>query len=252
MSRVSIIAGNWKMNKTVAESVEFVEAVKDKLPQTDQVESVICAPALSLWAMKEAKQDSVLKLGAENCHWEDSGAFTGETSPQALGALELDYVIIGHSERRQYNHETDEEINQKAHAIFNHQMLPIICCGESLETYEAGMAKEYVSQQIREALKGLSEDQAKTLVIAYEPIWAIGTGKSATQEDAQNMCAVIRQVLVELYDQEVADATRILYGGSVKVDNITDYMKCSDVDGALVGGASLKADSYLALVEAVK
>lgn len=252
MSRKPIIAGNWKMNKTAAEAREFIEAVKNQVPANELVDSVVGAPNLFVEGMTKGTKDSELKVAAQNCYFEDEGAYTGETSPKALGALGVDYVIIGHSERRDYFHETDEEVNKKAHAIFRNGMLPIICCGESLETYEAGKAEEFVGGQIKAALKDLSADQVASLVLAYEPIWAIGTGKSATKDDAQKMCAHIRSVVAGEFSQDVADKVRIQYGGSVKPENIADYMACPDVDGALVGGASLKVDSFLALLEAVK
>ena len=252
MTRKPIIAGNWKMNKTVEEAIEFVNAVKDKLPSSDVVESVIGAPALLLNGVKFFSQDSALKTAAQNCYFEDAGAFTGETSPQALSALGVDYVIIGHSERREYFHETDEDINKKVHAIFRNGMTPIVCCGESLETYEAGEAVAFVGAQVSAALKGLTEEQVKSLVIAYEPIWAIGTGKSATQDDAQKMCAAVREVVAKDFGQAAAEAVRVQYGGSVKPENIAEYMACPDVDGALVGGASLQPESFLALLEGVK
>ncbi|MDO4814078.1 MAG: triose-phosphate isomerase [Gemella sp.] len=250
--RKPIIAGNWKMNKTVAEAIQFVEAVKGKLPSSDSVESVVGAPALLLNAVKHFSEGSELKVSAQNCYFEDEGAFTGETSPKSLSALGVEYVIIGHSERRDYFHETDEDINKKAHAILRNGMLPIICCGETLEQYEANEAEAVVSRQVSAALKGLTAEQVAASVIAYEPIWAIGTGKSATQDDAQKMCKAVRDVVAKDFGQEVADKVRVQYGGSVKPENIKEYMACPDVDGALVGGASLQPDSFLALLEAVK
>ncbi|MBS4750443.1 triose-phosphate isomerase [Carnobacteriaceae bacterium zg-ZUI78] len=250
--RKPIIAGNWKMNKTVDEAVRFVEAVKDKLPSSDIVESVVGAPALLLNGVKFFSADSPLKVAAQNCFWKDEGAYTGETSPKSLSAMGVDYVIIGHSERREYFHETDEEINLKAHAIFNNGMVPIICCGETLEQYEANQAEEVVSRQVSAALNGLTQEQVKQTVIAYEPIWAIGTGKSATQDDAQKMCKAVRSVVEKLFGQDAAEAVRVQYGGSVKPENIAEYMACPDVDGALVGGASLVPESFLALLEGVK
>lgn len=250
--RKPIIAGNWKLNKTVQEAVDFVLAVKDKLPASQTVESVIGAPALLLATVVAASEGSELKAAAQNTYFEDSGAFTGETSPHALADLGVSYVIIGHSERREYFHETDEDINKKAHAIFRNNMIPIICCGETLAQYEAGQAKEVVSAQVRAALSGLSEAQVKQTVIAYEPIWAIGTGRSATQDDAQTMCAAVREVVADVYGTVAADAVRVQYGGSVKPENIKDYLACPDVDGALVGGASLQPDSFLALLEGVQ
>ncbi|MBF0713758.1 triose-phosphate isomerase [Gemella sp. GH3.1] len=240
------------MNKTVAEAIEFVNAVKDRLPSEDVVDSVIGAPALLLNGVKHFSTGSVLKTAAQNCYFEDEGAFTGETSPKSLAALGVDYVIIGHSERRDYFHETDEDINKKAHAIFRNEMLPIICCGETLEQYEKGQAVEVVSNQVSKALNGLTAEQVEISVIAYEPIWAIGTGKSATQDDAQKMCKAVRDVIARDFGQEVADKVRVQYGGSVKPENIKDYMACPDVDGALVGGASLQPDSFVALLEGLK
>ncbi|BBA93072.1 triose-phosphate isomerase [Streptococcus ruminantium] len=248
MSRKPIIAGNWKMNKTAAEAREFVEAVKAHIPSSDVVETVIGSPALFIEGMKKGVKGTDLKVAAQNCYFEDFGAYTGENSPATLAALEVDYVIIGHSERRDYFHETDEDINKKAHAIFKNGMTPIICCGESLETYEAGKAVEFVGAQVSAALKDLTAEQVTSLVIAYEPIWAIGTGKSATKDDAQNMCKAVRDVVAADFGQEVADKVRVQYGGSVKPENIAEYMACPDVDGALVGGASLEAESFLALL----
>ena len=252
MSRKPIIAGNWKMNKTLSEAQAFVEAVKNNLPSSDKVESVIGAPALFLAPMAYLRQGSELKLAAENSYFENAGAFTGENSPAAIVDLGVEYIIIGHSERREYFHETDEDINKKAKAIFANGMLPIICCGESLETYEAGKAAEFVGAQVSAALAGLTAEQVAASVIAYEPIWAIGTGKSASQDDAQKMCKVVRDVVAADFGQEVADKVRVQYGGSVKPENVASYMACPDVDGALVGGASLEAESFLALLDFVK
>lgn len=246
--RKPIIAGNWKMNMNPVQTVEFVNAVKDNLPCGCKVESVIAAPAVDLAALIEAAKGSNLKVAAENCYFEDEGAFTGETSPKVLKEMGVDYVVIGHSERRDYFHETDEDINKKAHAIFKNSMTPILCCGESLETREAGKEKEWVEAQIVAGLKDLSAQQVSQLVIAYEPIWAIGTGKTATADQAQEICAVVRQTVAKLYDQTVADAVRIQYGGSVKPENVKELMAKEDIDGGLVGGASLIPESYLQLV----
>lgn len=252
MSRKPFIAGNWKMNKNPQEAQAFVEAVAGKLPSADLVEAAIAAPAVDLNALIWFSKDSSLKVAAQNCYFENEGAFTGETSPKVLAEMGTDYVVIGHSERRDYFHETDEDINKKAKAIFANGLLPIICCGESLETYEAGKAVDFVGSQVSKALAGLSEEQVSSLVIAYEPIWAIGTGKSATQDDAQKMCKAVRDVVAADFGQAVADKVRIQYGGSVKPENVAEYMACPDVDGALVGGASLEADSFLALLDFVK
>mgnify|MGYP000282139043 CR=1 FL=1 len=252
MSRTPIIAGNWKLHMNPEQTTEFVNAVKDKLPDPSKVESLICAPAVDLDALRKAAEGSNLHTGAENAYFEVEGAFTGETSPKVLNEMGIDYCIIGHSERRGYFHETDEDINKKAKAIFANGMLPIICCGESLETYEAGKAAEFVGAQVSAALAGLTAEQVASTVIAYEPIWAIGTGKSASQDDAQKMCKVVRDVVAADFGQEVADKVRVQYGGSVKPENVAEYMACPDVDGALVGGASLEAESFLALLDFVK
>lgn len=246
--RTPIIAGNWKMNMNPEQTAEFVKAVKDKLPKATEVESVIAAPAVDLPALLENAKGSELKVAAENCYFEDEGAFTGETSPKVLKEMGVDYVIIGHSERRDYFHETDEDINKKAHAIFNNGMTPIVCCGESLETREAGKAEEWVQAQVKAALKDLTAEQVSNLVIAYEPIWAIGTGKTATSDQAEEICAVVRKTVADLYDQGVADKVRIQYGGSVKPANVKELMAKPNIDGGLVGGASLVPESYLELV----
>ncbi len=250
--RKPIIAGNWKMNHTVASAKEFIEAVKNNVPANDKVDSVIGAPALFLQELVESAKGTDVKISAQNCYWEDKGAFTGETSPLALEELGVDYVIIGHSERREYFHETDEEINKKAKAILAHNMTPIICCGETLEQRESGITAEWISGQITKALEGLTADQVAGLVLAYEPIWAIGTGKSSSAEIADETCGVVRQTVEKLYGKETAEAVRIQYGGSVKPGNIAEYMAKENIDGALVGGASLEADSFLALLDAVK
>ncbi|AZP03239.1 triose-phosphate isomerase [Jeotgalibaca ciconiae] len=250
--RKPIIAGNWKMNKTAEEAHAFIEAVKNEVPSNDKVDSVVGSPALYLEKMVNDSKDTDLKIAAQNCYFEDEGAFTGEISPKALGTLGVNYVIVGHSERREYFHETDEEINKKAHAIFRNNMIPIICCGETLEQREAGETADWIKGQITNALKDFTEGQVANLVIAYEPIWAIGTGKSSTAEDANETCGVVRQTVRELYNADTADKVRIQYGGSVKPENIQEYMSQEHIDGALVGGASLEAESFLQLLEAVK
>lgn len=250
--RKPIIAGNWKMNKTLAEAVDFAKAVKNAVPANDVVDSVIGSPALFLASLAEELKGSEVKLAAQNSYWENAGAFTGENSPAAIADLGVQYVIIGHSERREYFHETDEEINKKAKAIFANGMTPILCCGESLETYEAGQTAEWIEGQITAGLADLTDEQVSNLVIAYEPIWAIGTGKSADANIADEICGVVRATVEKLYGENVAQAVRIQYGGSVKPENIAEYMAKENVDGALVGGAALEADSFLALLEAVK
>ena len=250
MSRKPIIAGNWKMNKSLEEAVEFVKEVQDKLPDASVVESVIGAPALFLPTMIQTRTNDQLVIAAQNCYTEDAGAFTGEISPKSLAEVGVQYVIIGHSERREYFNESNQFINEKAKAIFRNGMLPIICCGESLEQRESGETEPWIKEQITEALAGLTADQVKQLVIAYEPIWAIGTGKSSSAELANETCGFIRSVVEELYSQDVANAVRIQYGGSVKPDNIAQYLAEEHIDGALVGGASLEPTSFIQLLEA--
>ncbi|MFC7394565.1 triose-phosphate isomerase [Scopulibacillus cellulosilyticus] len=249
--RKPIIAGNWKMNLTLSEAHDFVTEVKRLVPPEDTVDSVICAPALFLDKLIEDTQGKELKIGAQNMHFEESGAYTGEISPVMLKDIGVSYVILGHSERRAMFAETNETVNKKVHAAFKHQLIPIICVGETLEERENGDTKSLVKEQVSKAFEGISADQAQTAVIAYEPVWAIGTGKSASVEDANEVCRFIRQTLVELYDQATADAVRIQYGGSVKPENIKTFMAESDIDGALVGGASLKPESFLQLLEGV-
>lgn len=246
--RTPIIAGNWKMNKNPQETQEFLEGIKGKLPDASVVESVIAAPAIDLNTLVQFSKDEQLKTAAENCYFEDEGAFTGETSPKALSEMGVNYVVIGHSERRQYFKETDEDINKKAKAIFKNNMKPIICCGETLEQREAGETNEWVAGQVTNALKDLSAEQVANTVIAYEPIWAIGTGKTASSDQVQEVCHVIRETVAKLYDQTVADKVRIQYGGSVKPANIAELMSKEDIDGGLVGGASLDPESFLQLV----
>lgn len=236
------------MNKNPQETQEFLEGIKGKLPDASVVESVIAAPAIDLNTLVQFSKDEQLKTAAENCYFEDEGAFTGETSPKALSEMGVNYVVIGHSERRQYFKETDEDINKKAKAIFKNNMKPIICCGETLEQREAGETNEWVAGQVTNALKNLSAEQVANTVIAYEPIWAIGTGKTASSDQAQEVCHVIRETVAKLYDQTVADKVRIQYGGSVKPANIAELMSKEDIDGGLVGGASLDPESFLQLV----
>ncbi|PZE19319.1 triose-phosphate isomerase [Paenibacillus xerothermodurans] len=245
--RKPIIAGNWKMFKTASEAAAFVNAVKGHA-EIEGVESVICAPFTALPMLVSVK-GTWLKVGAQNLHWEDNGAFTGEISGVMLKDLGVDYVIIGHSERRAYFGETDETVNKKVHAAFKHGLTPIVCVGEKLEERDAGQTKQVCKEQTEAAFAGLSAEQAGLVVIAYEPIWAIGTGKSSTAADANEVISYIRELIAGLYRKDVADAVRIQYGGSVKPNNIAEYMRESDIDGALVGGASLEPDSYIALVK---
>lgn len=249
--RTPIIAGNWKMFKTVTEATAFISEVKGKA-EVSGVESVICAPFTALPTLVEAVKGTTIKIGAQNLHFEDNGAYTGEISGIMLKDLGVDYVIIGHSERRQYFAETDETVNKKAHAAFKHGLVPIICVGERLEEREAGKTKDVVRVQTEAALAGLSAEQVADTVIAYEPIWAIGTGKSSTSEDANEVIAYIREVVKSVSSETAAASIRIQYGGSVKPNTVAEYMGQSDIDGALVGGASLEPASYIALVEGAK
>jgi triosephosphate isomerase (TIM) len=250
MMRKRIIAGNWKMHKTLTEAVHFVEEVKRLVPPAEQVDTVICAPFLFLERLVQNVQGSDLKIGAQNMHFEDKGAFTGEISPVALKDIGVTYVIIGHSERREMFAETDETVNKKVLAAFKHGLIPIVCCGETLEQRESGKTNDIVGVQVKRALAGLTVEQAKQVVIAYEPIWAIGTGKSSTAEDANEVCGHIRSILADIFSEEVAQAVRIQYGGSVKPENIREFLAQEHIDGALVGGASLDPKSFLQLVEA--
>ncbi|MEH7107793.1 triose-phosphate isomerase [Bacillus sp. JJ1764] len=250
--RKPIIAGNWKMNKTLSEAKSFAEEVKGLVPASEKMESVICAPALFLQSLVETTKGTNVKIGAQNMHFEESGAFTGEISPKALADLGVQYVIIGHSERREMFNETDETVNKKALAAFKYNLTPIVCCGETLEQRENGETMNLVGSQIEKALAGMTDDQVKQTVIAYEPIWAIGTGKSSTSADANEVCAHIRQVIAKQFSQDIANEVRVQYGGSVKPENIKEYMAQSDIDGALVGGASLEPQSFLQLLEGGK
>lgn len=248
--RKPIIAANWKMHKTLSEANQFILDVKDRLPLQEKVDAVVCAPALFLPSLVDLSKNSNLAIGAQTMHFEESGAFTGEISPKALEDIKVTYVIIGHSERRELFNETDESVNKKTLAAFRHHLTPIVCVGETLEQREADETKNIVANQVQKALQGLSEEQVKQTVIAYEPIWAIGTGKSSTAEDANEVCGYIRQVVANQFSRAAADAIRIQYGGSVKPANIKEYMAEQHIDGALVGGASLDPDSFLQLLEA--
>jgi triosephosphate isomerase len=244
--RTPIIAGNWKMNNTIKQSLELVREIKEtKL--NDQVESVLCVPYTVLQSIAKEIKDTNIKLGAQNMHWEENGAFTGEISPLMLNEIGIDYCIIGHSERRQYFNETDETVNKKIKSALSHDINPIVCVGETLEERESNRAEEIVKNQVKNAFDGISSESIERIVIAYEPIWAIGTGKTASSEDANAMCRFIRETIGELYGDK-KDIVRIQYGGSVKPSNIRELMEKSDIDGALVGGASLKADDFIKLV----
>ena len=245
--RTPFIAGNWKMNMTVSEASDFADELL-KLDLKEGVEAAICAPFIDLPVLVEKFKGTDVKIGAQNVYYEQSGAFTGEISAPMLQNLGIDYVIAGHSERRELFGESDSDVNKKAHAVIDAGMVPIICVGETEAERDAGEHEVKVAVQVKAALEGIAAEAAGELVIAYEPIWAIGTGKSATSDDANAMCTSIRTEVEKLYDKGIADSVRILYGGSVKPATIEDLMSKSDVDGALVGGASLKTDDYTALV----
>ncbi len=247
--RTPIIAGNWKMHKTLTESVDFVRALAPRLADCDGVERVVCPTFVALAAVADALRGTPIKVGAQNLHWEDKGAFTSQIAPEMLVGL-AEYVIIGHSECRQYLGETDEMVNKKAHAALAHKLKPIIAVGESLTTRQTGGALPFVEAQVRAALAGISSDQMASVVIAYEPIWAIGTGLNASAADAAEVIGHIRRIVRDLYGDAVAGELRIQYGGSVKPENMADYMREPDIDGALVGGASLKVDDFTQLVAA--
>lgn len=241
MSRRKIIAGNWKMNKTPSETVKLIEELKP-LVKNDDVDVVFCVPAISLTTAIDAVKGTNIAIGAENMFYEESGAYTGEIAPNMLTDIGVKYVIIGHSERREYFAETDETVNKKVLKAFEHKITPIICCGESLVQREQGITIDWIRQQIKIAFLNVTAEQAKTAVIAYEPIWAIGTGRTATTEQAEEVCKGIRDCIAEIYDEATAEAVRIQYGGSVNAGNAAELFAQPDIDGGLVGGASLKAD----------
>lgn len=246
--RKPIIAGNWKMFKTRDDALEFIYAVNNKLPSKDEVESVICAPFTVLRDLVK-RQGENLRIGAQNMHFEESGAFTGEISPMMLESLGVSYVIIGHSERRDMFAENDTAISKKLKKAFEHNITPILCVGEHLSEREDGSWQDLIRGQIIRDLSELTVEEVEKLVIAYEPIWAIGTGKTATPEIADEACGFIRQCIKDLYGADAAEAIRIQYGGSVKTSNIDDLMAQPNIDGALIGGASLKADDFIVLVK---
>lgn len=247
--RTPIIAGNWKMNKTVSESVAFVQELAPQLAPYTTVERVVSPVFLAIPGVSDVLKDTEIKVAAQSAHWEDSGAYTSQVSPAMLKGL-VEYVIVGHSECRAYLAETDEQVNKKAKALLAHGLKPIIAVGESLEQNEAGETEHFVGNQIRAALDGITAEQMADVVLAYEPIWAIGTGKNASGEQANSIIAdTIRATVRSLYGDDVADAVRIQYGGSVKPNNMAEYMSQPDIDGALVGGASLKVADFTDLVK---
>lgn len=242
--RKPIIAGNWKMFKTRDEALAFIYQVNEKVPSQEIVDSVICSQFTVLRCLVK-RQGENLRIGAQNMHYEEQGAYTGEVAPMMLTSLGVEYVIIGHSERRAMFNETDEAINKKLHAAFKHGLTPILCVGEHLAERENGTTNALITGQLAIDLEGLTKEQVAKLVIAYEPIWAIGTGKTATPEMADETCGAIRAYVEAQYDKETAETIRIQYGGSVKVDNIEALMAQPNIDGALIGGASLKAEDFV-------
>ena len=248
MARRKIVAGNWKMNKTPSQAAELIKELIPMVADAD-VDVVICTPATDLAIATELTKGTNIAVGAENMHWEESGAFTGEISADMLLDLGVKYVIIGHSERREYFAETDETVNKKVKAAIAKGLTPIVCCGETLEQREMGIMPEHIRMQIKIAMLDVTADQAKNLVIAYEPIWAIGTGKTATADQADEVCGIIRDVIAELYDAPTAEAIRIQYGGSMKPANAAELMAKPNIDGGLIGGAALKAADFTGIVK---
>jgi len=246
--RIPIIAGNWKMHKNINEAIELVNQIKNITNDTE-VEVVVCAPFTALYEIKQQINGTKLKLGAQNMHWEEKGAYTGEISPLMLEDIGVEFVIIGHSERRQYFNETDATVNKKIKAALKHNLKPIVCVGETLSQKESGNEEEVVKKQIINGFEGINAKDVANIVIAYEPIWAIGTGKTASSDDANKMISFIRGLFEDLYGIDISEEIRIQYGGSVKPANVTEIMNQSDIDGALVGGASLKAEDFIELIK---
>ena len=245
--RRKVIAGNWKMNMLPNEAISFIEELAPMVKNTEN-EVILCVPYTDLFYALLTAQNTNIKIGAQNMYFEESGAYTGEIAGNMLKAINVEYVIIGHSERRQYFNETDESVNKKVKAAFQAGLKPIVCVGETLAQKEAGKTEEIITNQTKLALQGLSKEQVENIIIAYEPIWAIGTGKTATSEDANNSIKAIRNKIAEIYGQTVANGVIIQYGGSVKSTNAKELFEMSDIDGGLVGGASLKADEFSKIV----
>lgn len=245
--RKPFICGNWKLNKTIAEAGAFAKEFMPMVKDNSSVEIGICAQFIALESLCKEFSGSNVGVGAQDCYWEESGAFTGEIAPSMIKDAGCVYTIIGHSERRQYFGETNETVNKKTKAAIKADLMPIVCVGETLEERESGKMKEVVENHLRGGLDGLSKDEMAKVTIAYEPVWAIGTGKTATPDQAQEVHEFSRKILEDMFGKDVADATRIQYGGSVKPDNVKELMSKADIDGALVGGAALKADSFAAI-----
>ena len=247
--RIPLMAGNWKMHYTVAEAVALAEALKKGIKRFADREVVVAPPFTALAELASTLVGSPIRLAGQNCYWENRGAYTGEISPDMLRDLGCHYVIVGHSERRQYFGETNESVNRKIVALLDLNLVPILCIGETLKDRQAGETLRVLADQLREGLEGLDVEQVDQLVVAYEPVWAIGTGHTATPEQAQEAHDFVRKSLAERFDNAVANSIRILYGGSVKPENVDELMAQPDIDGALVGGASLKADAFVRIVD---
>ena len=245
--RRKVIAGNWKMNMLPGDTVKFIEELAPLVKDSEN-EVILCVPYTDLFYAWHSTEGTNIHIGAENMHWEEKGAYTGEVSGQMLKSIGVEYVIIGHSERRAYFAETDETVNKKIKSAFANELKPIVCVGETLEQREEGKTEEIITKQVELALEGLTNEQVKNIIIAYEPIWAIGTGKTATSEDANNSIKAIRNKISSIYGKDIAEKVIIQYGGSVKASNAKELFETSDIDGALVGGASLKVDEFAKIV----
>ena len=246
--RRKVIAGNWKMNMLPDETIKFIDEIAPLVKDTEN-EVILCVPYTDLFYALLTAQNTNIKIGAQNMHWEESGAYTGEVSPNMLKCINVEYVIIGHSERRQYFAETNETVNKKIKSALKHELIPILCVGETAIQREKGIQEEVIKEQIKKALSEISQDDAKKIIIAYEPIWAIGTGNVATKEDANNMLKCIRKEIENLYSVDVAQNISLLYGGSVKKENAKELFSTSDIDGALIGGASLKVEEFNEIIK---
>ena len=245
--RMAVIAGNWKMNKTAQETTALIKKMGEEI-KAEGCKVILCVPAINISCAVLAAQNSCIKIGAQNCHWEKSGAFTGEISPAMLKAFDLEYAIIGHSERRQYFGETDQTVNSRAKACLENSLTPIICVGENLAQREENITENVIKTQIEKGLDGITKEQIKNVIVAYEPVWAIGTGKTATAIQAQEVCAYIRKLLAGLYDEETAQGITIQYGGSMNAVNAKELLSMEDIDGGLIGGASLKVEDFAQIV----
>lgn len=246
--RKPFIAGNWKMNMSRVKAISFARKLRNLYGDTD-VKTAVCAPFVHLETLKSIFDGTDIKVGAQNCHFEDKGAFTGEISVDMLEEIGVDYCIVGHSERREYFGETDEAVNKKLHRLFASSVLPILCVGEKIEERDAGIEKDVVKEQIEKALDGLDAKDVSRLTVAYEPIWAIGTGRTASPEQANEMCGYIRDVIEELYNDDIACSVTIQYGGSMKPSNATELMNMEEIDGGLIGGASLNVEDFIGVID---